>query len=256
MAHDLTTPELVRNLRRVGLRPSERTIEAIIERGPEAVAPLLELALDTETLMGEEPVSLGPLHALRLLGELRPLEAAEPILRKLPLPIEDQQPTQAAFLWAQEAPQIVARIGSDVLPIALAVADDPAAPPLQRGAAYATLGFLATTTPDLRDRIIGELRPRLERETDDTARGYVVATLAQLKAREAYDSIMAAYRNKTVDRGVMSASDARQLLLGTQAQRQLDCALHSLAERYEQHGPYSEEQQRMMAEQARTAGYR
>lgn len=250
MQLDLSTAELVRNLRKVGLRPSPRTVEAILERGDEAVAPLLELALDTEALMGEEPGSLGPLHALRLLGELRPVTAAEPLLRRLPLPV-DERPTQGAFLWAQEAPQIVANFGGDVLPIVLAVTDDMATTALQRGAAFATLGFLATTTPDLRDQIIGELRTRFARETESTARGYIVAALAQLKARAAYDEIMAAYRDKSVDRSVMSAADARQLLLGTQTQRQLDCALHSLEERYEQHGPYSEEQQRAMAEMAK-----
>jgi hypothetical protein len=66
---------------------------------------------------------------------------------------------------------------------------------------------------------------------------------------------MEAYRTKSVDRTVMQASDARQLLLGNQPQRQLDCALHSLEERYEQHGPYSEEQQRLMAEAAKQQGY-
>jgi hypothetical protein len=55
---------------------------------------------------------------------------------------------------------------------------------------------------------------------------------------------MAAYRAKRVDREVISAADARQELLGTQSQRQLECALHTLDERYEQHGPYSEEQRR------------
>jgi hypothetical protein len=241
-------------LRRVGLRPGERTIAAILQRGDEAITPLLALALETETLKEAEPASLGPLHALRLIGELRPVEAAEPILRHLPVQGDDQ-PTQASFLWAQEAPQIVARIGADALPIVLGVADDLDAPPLQRGAAFATLGFLATTTPELRDQIVVELRTRLSRETDATVKGYIVATLAQLQARDAYDEIMDAYKTRSVDRSVMSAADARQLLLGTQPQRQLDCALHTLDERYAQHGPYSEEQQRAMAEAARNSGY-
>jgi hypothetical protein len=254
MAHDISTLELVRQLRRVGLRPAQRTIDAILERGSEANAPLLELATDIDALLREEPGSLGPVHALRLLGELRPIETAEPLLRRLPLPVEER-PSQGPFLWAQEVPQIVARFGADVLPISLAVADDAAASALQRGAAFATLGFLATTTPSLRDQIINELRTRLPNESDATAKGYLVATLAQLKAREAYSEIMEAYRAKSVDRSVMQASDARQLLLGSQPQRQLDCALHSLDERYEQHGPYSEEQQRLMAEAAQQQGH-
>lgn len=251
--YDIATGDLVRNLRRVGLRPSDRTIEAILERGSDAVAPLVELALATETLMDEEPSSLGPIHALRLLGTLKPVEATAPLLRKLPLPVEDQ-PTQAAFLWSQEAPQIVANFGAEALQAVLEIVRDMAAPALQRGSAAATLGFLATTTPDLRDEIVATLREQLDSEPDATARGYIVATLAQLQAREAYSAIMEAYKDRRVDRSVMSAADARQLLLGSQTQRQLDCALHTLAERYEQHGPYSEEQQRAMAEAARRNG--
>lgn len=253
MSTELSTADLVRQLRRVGLRPSQRTIDAIIERGPDAVAPLLELALDTEALLGPEPGSLGPLHALRLLGELKPVDAAEPILRALPLPVEDT-PEQGAFLWAQEAPQIVANLGAAVLPTVLRIGADMDAAPLQRGAALATLGFLAKTTPELREQIIAALRERLAVETEATPRGYIVATLAQLQARDAYSEIMAAYRDKTVDRSVMRAADARQLLLGTQEQRQLDCALHTLDERYAQHGPYSPEQQRQMAEMAKAQG--
>jgi hypothetical protein len=253
MSTEISTNDLVQQLRRVGLRPSQKTIDAIKARGAEAVAPLLELATDVESTMGAEPGSLGPLHALRLLGEIKPVEAADPILRKLPLPVEEAPP-QGAFLWAQEAPQIVANFGPDVLPTVLALADDMSAVPLQRGAAFATMGFLATTNPELRDEIVAELRKRMATEHEPTARGYLVATLSQLKARDAYDEIMASYRDKTVDKTVMGAATARQLLLGTQVQRQLDCALHSLDERYEQHGPYSEEQQRMMAEQARMQG--
>jgi hypothetical protein len=247
--HDISTSDLVRNLRRVGLRPSDRTIEAILERGADAIAPLTELALDTDALLEAEPASLGPVHALRLLGELKPVEATTPLLRRLPLPVQDE-PTQGAFLWSQETPQIIANFGAEALPAVLEIANDLEAPALQRGSAFATLGFLATTTPDLREQIIAVLRERLSSDPDSTTRGYIVATLAQLNAREAYAEIMDAYKEKRVDRGVMSAADARQLLLGAQPQRQLECALHTLAERYEQHGPYSEEQQRAMAEAA------
>jgi hypothetical protein len=250
MQRDVSINDLVRNLRRVGLRPDERLIASILEHGENAIGPLLDLALDRAAVAEPEPASLGPLHALRLLGELKPIDAAEPLLNALPLPTQDE-PTQGAFLWAQEVPQIVANFGPKVLLIALRLAADADAPALRRGAAAATLGFLAATKPDLRPQIVTGLRERLREESDPTARGYIVATLAQLGASEAYSEIMAAYAAKNVDRNVMPPGDARQLLLGSTGQRQLDCALHTLPERYEQHGPYSEEQQRAMAEMAR-----
>ncbi|MBV9786860.1 MAG: DUF1186 domain-containing protein [Chloroflexi bacterium] len=254
MQHNVSTADLIQQLRRAGLKPTDRMIEAIRERGDEAIEPLLALALDTDSLFQPEPAGLGPIHALRLLGEFQPSEAAETILRRLPLMIDEQQ-TQAAFLWAQEAPQIVARFGAAALPEILRVADDMDAPPRQRGAGYAALSYLAVTTPDLRDQILDELRQRFSRETDRTAKGYLVASLAQLKARDLYPQIMEAFRNKDVDREIISAADARQMLLGTEVQAQLSCALHTLDERYQQHGPYSEEQQRAMAEMARNSGY-
>lgn len=255
MKHDLSTTDLVRQLGRVGLRPSDEMVASIVGRGDEAIAPLLNLALETTTLDEAEPASLGPLHALRLLGELKPTDAARQILERLPLPM-NERPTQGAFLWSQEAPQIVAAFGADVLPIVLQIADDPETPPLRRGAAYATLGYLAVTAPDHRDAIVAALHAHLAGETDSSALGYLVAALAQLGARPAYSEIMAAYREKRVDRSIMSAADARQMLLGSTSQRQLDCARHTLAERYEQHGPYSEEQQRAMAEMVRQQGGR
>lgn len=254
MQHNLSTTDLVQQLRKAGLKPSERMIAAILERGDEAIEPLLVLALDTNSLFEAEPASLGPVHALRLLGEFQPGEAAETILRRLPLTIEDEQ-TQGAFLWAQEVPQIVARFGATAMSALLRIADDMDAPPRQRGAAYAALSYMAVTTPELRNQIVDELRQRFSGETDATAKGYLVGSLAQLKVRDAYTEIMAAFRNKAVDREIISAADARQMLLGNEVQPQLNCALHTLDERYQQHGPYSEEQQRAMAEMARNSGY-
>ena len=250
MQHNLSATDLVQQLRKAGLRPSQRMIATILERGDEVIEPLLDLALNTELLTEAEPASLGPVHALRLLGEIKPGTAAEPILRRIPLPFSEQS-TQAEFIWSQEAPQIVARLGAEALAASLRVADDLDAPQQQRGAGYAALSYLAKTTPELYDQIVAELRARLSSEADKTAKGYLIASLAQLRARDAYAEVMEAFRAKTVDREIISAADARQLLLGSEMEAQLTCALHTLDERYEQHGPYSEEQQRVMAELAR-----
>ncbi len=247
---DTPVANLVRNLRSVGLRPPDQLVEQILARGDEAVAPLLELALDTERLGGEEPGSLGPIHALRLLGELRPLEMAEPLLRALPLLVE-LQPAQALFLWQQEMPQIVARLGADALPTLLALIDDEAADPEQRGAAVETLGYLGATTPELRSELADLLRSRWTTITEPTVRGYMVEALGELGAKDMYAPIMAAYREGAVAREVVTAAEARQLLLGGSKDSRTNCANHTLAERYEQHGPYSEEQRRAMAEMQR-----
>ncbi len=247
---DTPVASLVRNLRSVGLRPDDRLVEQIISRGDEAVAPLLELALDTERLGGDEPGSLGPVHALRLLGELRPLEMVEPILRAIPLPV-NMEPAQGMYLWQQEAPQIVARLGADAVPRLLSIIDDDAADGEQRGAAVETLGYLGATTPELRPELLKLLRTRWTIISDPTVRAYMVEALGALGGKDMYTPVMAAYRDGTVDRGVMTAAEARQLLLGGNKDSRSNCANHTLAERYEQHGPYSEEQRRAMAEMQR-----
>jgi hypothetical protein len=253
MHHDTPTANLVRNLRSVGLRPNDKLIEQILARGQEAEQALLEIALDTEALKLAEPTSLAPLHALRLLGELRPVAAAEPLLRKLPLP-DDLPSQQSVYLWSQEVPQIVARFGPDVLPLALQIADDETAPSQQREAALETLAYLTATEPSLRDQIVSELRTRLAQESNPEMKAFIVAALADIGASEVYAEVMAAYRAGSIDRDVISAAEARQSLLGPAADRRIHCAKHTLAERYEQHGPYSEEQQRAMAEMLREQG--
>jgi hypothetical protein len=247
---DIPVANLVRNLRSVGLRPPDRLVEQIVSRGDEAVAPLLELALDTERLDDEEPGSLGPVHALRLLGELRPLHMAEPILRAIPLP-STLEPAQGMYLWQQEVPQIVARLGADVLPTLLAIVDNEAADAEQRGAAVETLGYLGATTPELCAELADHLRTRWATITDPTVRGYMVEALAELGAKDMYAPVMAAYREGSVDRDVMTAAEARQVLLSGNKDSRTSCANHTLVERYEQHGPYSEEQRRAMAEMQR-----
>ena len=249
-AHEIGSAELVRQLRRVGVRPSQRTIDAILERGDDAVPPLLELTLDMDALRGDEPASLGPVHALRLLGELKPAEAARPILEQFPLQISGE-PGQGAYLWIQEAPQIVARFGAEILPLLTELAEDAEAPALRRAAAYAALEYLAVTEPSERDAAVELLRSRLNQESDDTARAYIVNALAQLQVRDAYAEVMQLFREKRVDREFISAADARQLLLGGRGARQIECALHTLDERYAQHGPFTPEQQQEMAEAAR-----
>lgn len=245
----LDTPitNVVRNLRSAGLRPSDSLTQQILAYGEAAVGPLRELALDTSLLGQSEPASLGPLHALRLLGDLHPPAMVEPLLRAMPLP-DDLPQTQATYLWEQEAPQIAARGGASIMPDVLQIADDDGADVDQRGAAWETLAYLSATTPDLRDQVVEAALERLERESNSTVRGYIVQALASMGAKAAYTPVMAAYRTGRVDRDVISAAEARQMLLGTVAQRRTECANHTLAERYEQHGPYSEEQRQAMAE--------
>ena len=101
----LETPVMtfVRQLSRVGLRPDDRLVQRILEHGAAARTALLELATQTEALHSAYPADLGPLHALRLLGEVPDISIIVPLLAVLPVPVhgdEDVPSRRAQFIWA------------------------------------------------------------------------------------------------------------------------------------------------------------
>ena len=246
MATDIE--HIVGQLRRVGLRPSDRQWEMIREAGMAAVEPVLALALDVDTLGQAEPASLGPVHALRLLGELPPpqAEAIERLLRTQPP--DAYRTSQAAYIWWQELPQIVARLGRPGYEAARRVLLDQDAEAEQRAVAAESLSYMGEFDGALREEVTTLLRERLTAETDPYVMAHVVEALSNLGEASAYGNIMAAYKCGAVDREIFSAADARQRLLNPKAAHVLECVNHSLAERYDKHGPYTEEQRRTMAE--------
>jgi hypothetical protein len=239
MSVDITIPDLIRQLRRVGLRPSERLTDGILAHGEAAVAPLLELARDTAALHGEEPGCWGPIHALRLLGELRPASILVPLLELLP--VERESPDdRATVVWAQEVPQIIGRIGEPALAPLQAFADDETQHIVGRGAALHALAYTAVAAPAVRPAIVAALRERLS-EANPELVGYAVMALSQLGEAAAYQQIMQAYRDGRVDRAVIPAAEARQWLLA-KIDKRLGCVNHPLWERYDEHGPFTKEQ--------------
>jgi hypothetical protein len=105
----------------------------------------------------------------------------------------------------------------------------------------------------LREAVTTLLREQLTAETDPYVMAHVVEALSNLGAASAYVEVMGAYKRGAVDREIFSAADARQRLLNPKTSRALECVHHSLAERYEKHGPYTEEQRRAMAEHYRAS---
>jgi hypothetical protein len=244
---------VVGQLRRVGLRPSDRQWEMLREAGVAAVEPVLALALDADTLGQAEPASLGPVHALRLLGELPPPqpEAIERLL--CTRPPDAYRASQAAYIWWQELPQIVARLGRPGYEAACRVLLDQNAGTEQRAVATESLSYMVELDGTLREAVTTLLREQLTAETDPYVMAHVVEALSNLGAASAYVEVMGAYKRGAVDREIFSAADARQRLLNPKASRALECVHHSLAERYEKHGPYTEEQRRAMAEHYRAS---
>jgi hypothetical protein len=235
MPIDTPATELVRQLSRVGLRPEERLAQRIIEQGDQARAALLALATDVPALHNELPASLGPLHALRLLGELPDAAMIAPLLAGLPVPIINEQDVPAR-LYATEVLQIIGRVGAPAVPVLWAYADDEANDDMARVAALSALPFVATRDPATRDEIVAEARRRLEQGGSSPTLTGVVTILAELGDAASYKPIMAAYREGHVDKQQAPAAAVRQFLLGG-GRRDLSCVNHPLFERYDHHGP-------------------
>lgn len=227
--------ELVRQLSRVGLRPDERLVKRIVEQGPAGRAALLELATDVAALHHELPMSLGPLHALRLLGELPDVAIVEPLLAGLPIPILGEEDVPAR-LYAVEVLQIIGRVGAPAAPVLWAYADDETHSEMQRGAALSALPFVATFAPETRDAIVAEARRRLAADASTVQTTGVITVLAELGDADSYRPVLAAYRNGRVDQRQAPAGSARQFILGG-GRKDLSCVNHPFFERYDHHGP-------------------
>lgn len=236
----------INQLRRVGLRPKEAALDAILALGSAAIPSLLDLALDTALLLGDAPGAYAPVHALRLLGKLPAGEHAERVIRtSLP---DAPAKTDADFTWTSDQPQIVGSWGAPAIPGILAVIADSTVVVDQRAQAVEALSYAAEADLTQRDQIVGELRTLLEQEQDTAVLTAVVQALADLRVADAYKPIMALYSRGAVDRAVLSAGDARKLLLGSDGKNRLACVHHSLSERYDQHGPFTNEQRQAMAD--------
>lgn len=236
MPVDTPVGELVRQLGRVGLRPDERLVARIVDQGPAAREELLRLATDIDALHSELPASLGPLHALRLLGELPDVAMIAPLLGALPVPIYGDEDVPAR-LYATEVLQIIGRVGAPAVEALWAYADDEGNPDATRAAAIGALAFVATYAPEVREPVLAEARRRLALELPVPLATGVVTLLAELGDAPSYQAVMAAYRTGRVDKEQAPAAAARQFLLGG-GRKDLTCVNHPLGERYDHHGPH------------------
>jgi hypothetical protein len=238
MAEATPANELVQQLRRAGMRPSERLVGRILACGAAAREPLLQLATDTQTLYAAEPACWGPIHALRLLGELPDIAIIPPLLSTLPIEVRHED-DQAPEIWAGEVLDILASCGAEAVPLLWEWADDTAHSERSRASAAHTLSYIAARFDETYSPIVTEARTRLEharQQQDRQATTFLVHLLAGLGVQDAYQAVMAAYREGQVDTKMLPASTARQLLL-SQGTRDALVWL-SLWERYDEYGPF------------------
>lgn len=237
MASYVSVDTLMKLLGPADLRPTDKTIRQVLQYGQQAVPGLIQIASDHDLLHSSEPEVYAPLHALRLLGELMNPEIATMLLL-LANDMAEHEEERVPAIWLSDAPQLLARLGSQGIDLMFGHLDNPGLPLESRCMAGETLGFIVGVAPEAYDQIVAGLQTRLE--SDDTAVvTSAVVGLALLGVTDSYQQIMRLYREKKIDANQIAASEARQLLL-SKAEKRLACARHPLAERYEQHGPFPE----------------
>jgi hypothetical protein len=239
MPLDPSIRDLVHQLSHAGLRPDERLVQRILAHGEDARRALLDLALDVQALWDADPTtSLGPLHALRLLGEMPALELIAPLFDQIPLPVIDEEEDIAAVLYALDLNQIIARIGAPAVAALWAYIDAETTSPASRTAALGVLPAVATYAPEVHDDVLAEARRRLAETKDQAIATGLVVVLAELGDAASYRAVIAAYQAGLVNQKQVPAAAARQFLLGG-GRSSLEHVHYSLYERYERLGPFA-----------------
>jgi hypothetical protein len=239
MTIDFAVGDRVRQLRKAGVRPPERLVEAIQKAGVGAVQPLLALATEVELLHEDESDCYGPIHALRLLGELPSLEIITPLMEQLPVGLEYPD-EELPKMWATDVPQIIGRIGAPAIEPLWAIVDDDTKPPARRGAALITIVYATRIAPEQRDEVVAQLRERLNTSDDPKHRAYLVMALGDIGVRDIYATVLQMYREGQIDQSIFPARHARQLLLTEEKQNN---NVHlTFWERYDTYGPYGDEE--------------
>jgi hypothetical protein len=101
------------------------------------------------------------------------------------------------------------------------------------------LACVALDVPETQDDIVSTTRARLAQEQNPAMAAFLVIILALLGVDEAYQEVMTAYRARRIDVTIMSAADARKMLL-EKAKPDDDIRPQSFWHRYELYGPHEE----------------
>lgn len=185
----------------------------------EHVPELIRMAtdMDLNTLdMFEEKNKLkvwGPLHAWRILGQLKATEAAEPLL-ELWNKLDD-------FDWTEELEDIFAEWGSVVLPVLRKqLANENLEDIFARIHAATTLAKMPKHHPETRAECVQLLTDQLAQHHKQAAtlNAFLISSLVDLNAIEAAPVIEEAYRAKAVDPSIQGNWGDVEVRLGLKQQ--------------------------------------
>ncbi len=177
---------------------------------PEHIPDLIRMATDKE-LNKADPESLevwGPVHAWRALGQLRAVNALEPLLHLLVERVRDD--------WAiDELPQVYGLIGAAAIPTIEAYLADKSHQEAT-GLIAESLEIMTKLHPEDKPEAVAALIRLLENfeENDDELNGALISSLVDLKVLEALPLIERAFAANRVDEFMTGDWDNVQVELG------------------------------------------
>jgi len=179
--------------------------------GPEQIPDLIQMATDEalNEASSESPEVWAPVHAWRALGQLRAVEAVEPLLELFDKLQDDD--------WVhEELPEVFGMIGPAALSLLAAYSADLSHLDFSRIGAIRSMEKIGKRWPDARSETIAILEERLKRfeENEPHVNGFLVVALVELGAKEAAPLIKWAFAQGYVDRMVMGDWERVQVELG------------------------------------------
>jgi hypothetical protein len=188
---------LLEELGQAGEHPDRDPLDRIVDYGPGAIPPLIDLATDDQLLFpgGEDPEIWTPVHAVQLLGEMRAQEAIEPLLPLLEFPGD-----QYICVRAQEA---LGLIGATVLPHVRKLLADKEQDQYLRARCSETVKKVAQHYPETRSGAVQALQAELDAGANPELNAFIIGDLADLQATEAMPSIERAYGEDRVDDSII-----------------------------------------------------
>src|SRR6266487_547673 len=179
--------------------------------GPEHIPDLIRMATDVELneADAESREVWAPTHAWRALGQLRAVEAVEPLLELFDrLEYDD---------WVhEELPDVFGMIGPAALPVLAEYIADLSHTDSSRISAISSIEKIGKKWPDARGEALAMLEERLERfeENESDVNAFLVEALVELGAKEAAPLIERAFAEGYVDPMVMGDWEDVQVELG------------------------------------------
>ena len=173
----------------------------------------------------EDDTVWAPVYAWRILGNLRAVEAVQPLLERFNLDEEDD--------WAlEDIPKALAMIGPPAFrPMAHYLADEKN-PMYSRTAIAEGLVAMAQQHPELRQDCITRIERQVTNyaENDPSFNGLLISNLIDLKAVEAMPVIQQAYQEECVDMSIHGDLEDVEIDLGLREKRSTPRPRFSLAD--------------------------